>query len=55
MSDIELNRLIINLTKLDSLEKISNTSTGAHLGLTISHLISMALSKCKFGGLKINS
>ena len=55
MTDGELTRLSNNLTKVDTLEKVSNSSTGAHLGLSISHLISKSLGKKKFNGLSIKS
>ena len=51
MSEIELNRLKTNLSKLNNLDKVSGSSTGANLGLSISHLITKYLCKTKAGGL----
>ena len=39
MTDVEINRLNSNLNKLNNLEKVSGSSTGANLGLSISYLI----------------
>ena len=51
----DLTRLRNNLNNSDSIDKITKTSTGANLGLSISNVISRVLGRNKLGGLSIDS
>ena len=51
MTEFELQKLLNGLNKIDNLEKTSKSSTGANLGLSISHVIAKALGKKNLGGI----